>query len=479
MLLDPSGGSWGEDAREEGPPVAMAPEATQLFGVLLAVASNFLISVSLNIQKCAHLRLGCQAEQKPCYTSRLWWCGIVLLGLGELGNFTAYGFAPIALVAPLGCVSVIGSAFISVFFLKKTMRTADILGGTLTITGIYLLVTFTPNVPQELTARQVQNYLVSWPFLVYSMLGWFVFKQEEITVELQCSFSKRGDDETMRTNRRLMDRAIYDDLVQSKLVLLGTTCHSGGWTEVDLPQHLNVSSSVVCWCVIELFKILEILIFCILLYFYKRKAVKHIMVLLMMVALLASLTVIAVKAVSSMIALSVKGKMQLTYSVFYIMSVLMATSCAFQIKLCRLLHGQCLSPAGLCAVYAPVVLYTLAHDSDERFLNQAMHLYEATAVVPINFVFFTTSAIISGVIFYREFQSAALLSMFMFLLGCLLSFLGVIIIARNKKEEHLQIPFIDCGHIPGQKLTGKIQPDSHCSCYGTLNKEDDLMKRQS
>lgn len=34
------------------------------------------------------------------------------------------------------------------------------------------------------------------------------------------------------------------------------------------------------------FQILEIIIFCILLYFYKRKAVKHIVVLLMMVALL-------------------------------------------------------------------------------------------------------------------------------------------------------------------------------------------------
>ncbi|NXT26348.1 NPAL2 protein, partial [Syrrhaptes paradoxus] len=270
---------------------------TQLFGVLLAAVSNFLISISLNIQKCAHLRLACQIKPKPCYTSKLWWCGIALLGLGEVGNFTAYGFAPIALVAPLGCVSVIGTAFISVLFLKKTMRAADILGGTLTVTGTYLLVAFSPNVPQELTARRVQNYLVSWPFLVYL--------------------------------------------------------------------------------------ILEIIIFCILLYFYKRKAVKHIVVLLMMVALLASLTVIAVKAVASMITLSAKGKMQLTYPVFYIMIILMATSCAFQVK----------------------------------FLNQAMHLYETTAVVPINFVFFTTSAVISGVIFYQEFQSAALLSVFMFLFG--------------------------------------------------------------
>ncbi|XP_068017268.1 NIPA-like protein 2 [Melanerpes formicivorus] len=328
----------------------------QLLGVLLAAASNFLISVSLSIQKCTHLQLAGQAEPKPYYTSSLWWCGVTLLGLGEVGNFTAYGFAPIALVAPVGCVAVIGSAFISAFFLKRTTRAADILGGALTVTGTCLLVTFAPTGPQELTARRVQNYLVSWPFLLYL--------------------------------------------------------------------------------------ILEIITFCILLYFYKRKAVKHIVVLLMMVALLASLSVIAVKAVASMIALSVRGKMQLTYPVFYIMIVLMVTSCAFQVK----------------------------------FLNQATHLYDVTAVVPIHFVLFTLSAIISGVVFYREFQSAAPLSLFMFLLGCLLAFLGVFVIARNQQEEELQMPFIDCGSIPGQKLTGKIQPDSPGPGYGTWNNEDGVVK---
>lgn len=30
------------------------------------------------------------------------------MGVGELGNFAAYGFAPATLIAPLGCVSVIG-----------------------------------------------------------------------------------------------------------------------------------------------------------------------------------------------------------------------------------------------------------------------------------------------------------------------------------------------------------------------------------
>ncbi|KAG6933702.1 NIPA like domain containing 2 [Chelydra serpentina] len=172
---------------------------------------------------------------------------------------------------------------------------------------------------------------------------------------------------------------------------------------------------------------------------------KHIVVLLMMVALLASLTIISVKAVAGMITFSAKGKMQLTYPIFYIMFIIMVTSCVFQVK----------------------------------FLNQAMQLYNATVVVPINFVFFTTSAIIAGVIFYQEFQGAALLSVFMFLFGCLLSFLGVFVITQNREEEHLQVPYIDCGHIPGKKMIDKIQPDSNSLSYGTLHDEDDLPRAQS
>ena len=35
-------------------------------------------------------------------------CGIIVMVLGEVGNFTAYAFAPASLVAPLGTTTVIG-----------------------------------------------------------------------------------------------------------------------------------------------------------------------------------------------------------------------------------------------------------------------------------------------------------------------------------------------------------------------------------
>ncbi|XP_010617872.1 NIPA-like protein 2 [Fukomys damarensis] len=330
-----------------------------LFGALLAILGNLIISISLNIQKYSHVQLAHQEHPRPYFKSVLWWVGVLLMVVGETGNFAAYGFAPITVIAPLGCVSVAGSAIFSGMFLKENLRASDILGMTLAIAGTYLLVNFAPNITQAVSARSVQYYFVGWQFLIYV--------------------------------------------------------------------------------------IFEILIFCILLYFHKRRGMKHIVILLTLVALLASLTVISVKAVSGMITFSVMDKMQLTYPIFYIMFVIMIASCVFQVK----------------------------------FLNQAMKLYNTTAVVPVNHIFFTTSAIIAGIIFYQEFLGAAFLTIFIYLFGCFLSFLGVFLVTRNREKEHLQQSFIDFGNIPGKQMLDKVQPDSNGLSYGALPDGSDSTKSQS
>nr|XP_020641052.1 NIPA-like protein 2 isoform X1 [Pogona vitticeps] len=330
-----------------------------LIGILLAIIGNIVISISLNIQKCSHLRLMHQANQKPCYRSKLWWSGIILTGIGEMANFAAYGFASVVVIAPLGSVAVIGSAVISFMFLKENIRSEVVLGGTMTIAGTFLLVTFAPLVTQELTARKIQNDLVSWQFLIYVIVA--------------------------------------------------------------------------------------ITTFCILLYFYKIKDIKHLVLLLAMVALLASVTIISVKAVVAMIVLSVRGSMQLTYPIFYLMIVLMVVTCVFQAK----------------------------------FLDQAMKLHDVTEVIPLNYAFFTISAILAGAIFYQEFKGGDLLSDFMFVFGCFLSFVGVFVTTRNTGKESLTSFYIDYGHIPGEKTRSKIQPDSNSLSYGSLCKEGDSVKTQS
>jgi hypothetical protein len=43
-------------------------------------------------------------EEGAYLRSKLWWLGLLLISVGEGGNFLSYGFAPASVVAPLGTV---------------------------------------------------------------------------------------------------------------------------------------------------------------------------------------------------------------------------------------------------------------------------------------------------------------------------------------------------------------------------------------
>ncbi len=59
-------------------------------------------------QKYTHNENESNSSRRHYLASPLWWLGLLLMGLGEVGNFSAYGFAPASLVAPLGTTTVIG-----------------------------------------------------------------------------------------------------------------------------------------------------------------------------------------------------------------------------------------------------------------------------------------------------------------------------------------------------------------------------------
>ena len=58
---------------------------------------------------------------------------MVLMGLGEIGNFMAYGFAPASLVAPLGSVAVIANTIIAVLFLHEPLTLPSMMGVSLVV----------------------------------------------------------------------------------------------------------------------------------------------------------------------------------------------------------------------------------------------------------------------------------------------------------------------------------------------------------
>jgi uncharacterized membrane protein len=121
-------------------------------GIILALCGNVLISVSLNTQKYAHNENEKRSAGKVSYLRlKMWWVGMLLMALGETGNFLAYAYAPATVVAPLGAVSVISNCFLAHFVLKEHIGLRNLLGVFLAILGSVIIVTYAPSSDRQLT----------------------------------------------------------------------------------------------------------------------------------------------------------------------------------------------------------------------------------------------------------------------------------------------------------------------------------------
>lgn len=140
-----------------------------IIGAIISVCGNLMISISLNTQKFAHMKIQEQGGSKNSYTSsKLWWLGLLLTIVGEVGNFVAYMFAPAALVAPLGTVTVISNAIIAPCFLKEKFRKRDGVGVLLALAGAALIIVFSPDSEVDMTSDQLGKALVQPAFLIYA-----------------------------------------------------------------------------------------------------------------------------------------------------------------------------------------------------------------------------------------------------------------------------------------------------------------------
>ncbi|XP_075459830.1 NIPA-like protein 3 isoform X2 [Ascaphus truei] len=206
----------------------------------------------------------------------------------------------------------------------------------------------------------------------------------------------------------------------------------------------NIVRHLVSWPFL-LYMLVEIVAFCLLLYYYKEKKANYIMVILLLVALLGSTTAVTVKALAGMIIVSIRGTMQFGYPIFYIMFVCMVTTAV----------------------------------SQASFLSQAFELYDSALIASINYILSTSIAISAGAVFYLDFRGEDALHVSMYALGCLIAFLGVFLITRNRKKAKAFEPYVSLNAMPGvQNMHDKgssIQPDFGSSfSYGALESNDSL-----
>ncbi|KAF3930153.1 hypothetical protein ABW19_dt0208948 [Dactylella cylindrospora] len=103
----------------------------------------------------------------PYLRSSWWWAGIILMGIGECGNFLAYGFAPASIVSPLGVVALISNCLIAPLMLKEPFRRRDLLGVVIAITGVGIVVSSSSPNEEKLTPGQIWWEISQTPFEVY------------------------------------------------------------------------------------------------------------------------------------------------------------------------------------------------------------------------------------------------------------------------------------------------------------------------
>lgn len=187
------------------------------------------------------------AQRKSYLHSPYWWIGIVLMTVGEAGNFLAYGFAPASIVSPLGVVALISNCMIAPFMLKESFRARDLLGVLISVGGAVTVVLSAKSDNPKLGPDQIWYLITRWEFETYLgisvgciiALMWASRKygQNSIFIDLGlvglfglCTFDKTRNG----TNADLDYRWIYCSFDQGRrisIILQALAC-------AHLPRHL-------------------------------------------------------------------------------------------------------------------------------------------------------------------------------------------------------------------------------------------------
>jgi len=114
-----------------------------------------------------------EASQKSYLKSPYWWAGIIMMTVGEAGNFLAYGFAPASIVSPLGVVAIISNCIIAPIFMKEPFRWRDFFGVVVAVAGAVTVVLSASESNPRLGPHEIWDLIARWEFETY--LGITVF----------------------------------------------------------------------------------------------------------------------------------------------------------------------------------------------------------------------------------------------------------------------------------------------------------------
>lgn len=110
------------------------------------------------------------ANTKSYLRSPYWWAGMLLMIIGESGNFLAYGFAPASIVSPLGVVALVSNCIIAPCLLKERFRQRDFWGVVVAVGGACTVVLSAKNSEAELGPQDLWSAITRWEFELYLLI---------------------------------------------------------------------------------------------------------------------------------------------------------------------------------------------------------------------------------------------------------------------------------------------------------------------
>jgi type II secretory pathway pseudopilin PulG len=99
--------------------------------------------------------------------SPYWWLGQILITLGEMGNFLAYGFAPASIVSPLGVVALISNCLIAPLMFHERFRQRDFWGVVIAVGGVVTVVLSANTEETKLKPGDVWGAITTLAFQIY------------------------------------------------------------------------------------------------------------------------------------------------------------------------------------------------------------------------------------------------------------------------------------------------------------------------
>ncbi|CEP12979.1 hypothetical protein [Parasitella parasitica] len=102
--------------------------------------------------------------------SKLWWLGISLMILGEIGNFVAYGFAPASTIAPLGTTTLVANVILAPLMLKEVFRKRDLVGVILAVSGAATVVFSSNSEEIALSPELIMEAITQMRSVIYFIL---------------------------------------------------------------------------------------------------------------------------------------------------------------------------------------------------------------------------------------------------------------------------------------------------------------------